>query len=102
MAASGSSWKPGQSGNPGGRPKADHRIKDLAKDYTDIALRTLAEIAEHGDNEGARVSAAVALLDRGWGKPAQSIIGGEEDAPPLFLKIERVIIDPADSGSQSL
>ena len=41
------------------------------------ALQTLAEIAERGENESARVAAANALLDRGWGKPAVSIVPAE-------------------------
>lgn len=96
-------WQKGVSGNPGGRAKADHRIKELAKERTELALNTLAEIAESGKNEGARVAAATALLDRGWGKPAQAIIGGDEDDPAVkFEKIERVIVDSAHSDSQSV
>jgi hypothetical protein len=67
-------FEKGQSGNPGGRPKAYGQIRDLARQHTDVALRTLVEIAEHGENESARVTAANALLDRGWGKPAVPII----------------------------
>ena len=36
----------------------------------------------------ARVAAAVALLDRGWGKPAQAHTGGDEDDAPLKMVIE--------------
>jgi hypothetical protein len=32
----------------------------------------LAGIAQNGQNDAARVSAAVALLDRGWGRPPQA------------------------------
>ena len=31
-----------------------------------ILLIPLMEIAEHGENESARVAAATAVLDRGW------------------------------------
>jgi hypothetical protein len=76
-------WPKGVSGNPGGRAKADYRIKELAKKRTKLALDTLAQICESGESESARVAAAVALLDRGWGKPAQAIIGSDDptDAP---------------------
>jgi hypothetical protein len=37
----------------------------------------LVEIAERGENESARVAAANALLDRGWGKPAVPIVPAE-------------------------
>lgn len=64
----------GKSGNPGGRPKSDHRVKDLAQKHTAAALKTLAEICRGSKySANARVAAAEALLNRGWGKPAQSI-----------------------------
>lgn len=66
-------WRKGVSGNPGGRVKIDMRIKELAKQKTELALNTLAHICGKGESESARVSAAVALLDRGWGKPAQAV-----------------------------
>lgn len=34
-------------------------------------MRTLGGIAKDGEAEASRVSAAVALLDRGWGRPNQ-------------------------------
>ena len=37
-----------------------------------MAIKILAGIAKDGTNEGTRVSAAVALLDRGWGKQRPS------------------------------
>jgi hypothetical protein len=41
----------------------------------------------------ARVAAANALLDRGWGKPTQAI-GNDENALELIHRIERVIVHP--------
>ena len=41
----------------------------------------------------ARVAAANALLDRGWGKPTQAI-GNDESALDLIHRIERVIVHP--------
>lgn len=67
-------FRPGQSGNPSGRPKADHAIKELAKAHTTDALATLVEIAKNKKaSPSARVQAATALLDRGWGRPAQYV-----------------------------
>jgi Family of unknown function (DUF5681) len=75
-------FEKGQSGNPGGRPKAYGEIRELARQHTELALRTLAEIAERGENESARVSAANAILDRGWGKPAVPVVAAE--VPPVI------------------
>ncbi len=58
-------WQPGQSGNPGGRPKG---IAAKAREHTDRALEVLAE-ALADDDHRVRVTAAKELLDRGWGKP---------------------------------
>jgi cob(I)alamin adenosyltransferase len=64
-------FKPGQSGNPLGRPKTDQTLKELAKTHTQDALETLRSIMLNPKaKETARVHAATALLDRGWGKPA--------------------------------
>jgi hypothetical protein len=52
-------------------------IRSLARSHTEIAIKVLAGIAKDGTNEGARVAAAVALLDRGWGKPPQAHTGEE-------------------------
>ena len=67
----------------GGRPKgvpnkATLSLKELARDYTEQALETLAQIMVAGESETARVSAANALLDRGYGKPSQ-VLAGDED-----------------------
>ena len=59
---------PGQSGNPGGRPKDEHRVAELARSYTLEAIDTLVELMRHGKDERVRGTAAQALLDRGWGK----------------------------------
>ena len=43
----------------------------MARSYTETAIQTLGGIASNGESEAARVSASIALLDRGWGKPKQ-------------------------------
>lgn len=66
-------FAPGQSGNPGGRPRDEHRVADLARGYTVEAIDTLVELMRHGKDERVRGTAAQALLDRAWGKPRQEI-----------------------------
>ena len=67
-------WKPGQSGNPKGMEPGVGHVRELAKQYTPEAIETLAEIMNNTDaTPAARVAAANALLDRGWGKPDQAV-----------------------------
>lgn len=82
--------------------KATVEIRSLARSHSDTAIRTLAAIMTKEDApESARVAAANSLLDRGWGKPAQAIIGGDGDDPAISMihRIERVIIDPKPSDT---
>ena len=60
-------FKAGQSGNPGGRPKDEHRVAELARSYTLEAIDTLVELMRDGKDERMRGTAAQALPDRGWG-----------------------------------
>jgi hypothetical protein len=82
----------GRSGNPGGRPKnppdltrgyapdltaADRRpIPNLvveARKYSGLAVDTLVELTKAKYSGSTRFAAATALLDRGYGRPAQSV-----------------------------
>jgi hypothetical protein len=66
-------WAKGQSGNPGGRPKAVRDVVELARLETAASIRALVRIRDADDAPAAAVvAAATALLDRAWGKPMQS------------------------------
>lgn len=61
-------------------------IRSLARSHTEMAIKTLAGIAQNGEQEAARVRAAEALLDRGWGKPTQPV-DGDGDGGPVQLQV---------------
>ena len=81
----------GRSGNPAGRPKnppllpeyapdptaADRRIIPNmvveARRYSALAVDTLVELTKAKYSCSTRYTAATALLDRGYGRPAQSL-----------------------------
>jgi hypothetical protein len=85
---------PKTGGRKAGTPnKATGEIRALAQEYTEAAVRVLAEIMVSKDAPpAARVSAASALLDRGHGKPPQSITGANDTPliPPSTATPDRV------------
>jgi hypothetical protein len=90
-------FQPGQSGNPGGRPKGADGVRDLARQHTEAAVEALAHIARYGEKEAARVAAATALLDRAWGKPTQSVEHSTPDGTPFPVGITVTFVKP-DAG----
>ena len=57
----------------------------MARTHTESAIKTLAGImTQPGANPSARVAAAEALLDRGWGKPAQMVVGPGDDGEHII------------------
>ncbi len=82
----------GKSGNPAGRPKVDFEVRDAARLYGKEAIEKLVELMREGDPRVAS-SAAQALLDRGFGKPSQSVeLSGPEGGP--IVGIEVTLVQP--------
>src|SRR6185503_7864885 len=74
MPGKGRPFTKGISGNPGGRPRVLADVQELARERSPEALNLLANVMrDEKAPPAARVAAANALLDRGYGKPTQPI-----------------------------
>jgi hypothetical protein len=71
--------------------KATADIRSLARAQTELAIRTLTGVCgSEAAPAAARVSAAQALLDRGWGKAPQAHTG-EDGEGEIKIVIRRLI-----------
>lgn len=70
-------WKPGQSGNPGGRPKTKQARQAFQKLIDELGLEPAARAIYTKACEGD-VAAFREMLDRVDGKVAQPIAGDDE------------------------
>ena len=77
-------------------------IRSIARSHTMTAINVLVGIMRSKDaTPAARVSAANSILDRGWGKVAQPLQGG--DGPVQVVhRIERVIVHPEEASEKAL
>lgn len=73
-------FKKGQSGNPGGRPKAVADLVALARSHAPDAFQRVVSLVNDPD---PRVSLAAAqeVLSRAYGKPAQAMTGEGGEGP---------------------
>lgn len=87
------------TGNPTGRPpgstnKQTLDVKELAQEYTEGAVLTLAAImADTEEAAPARVAAAKELLDRAHGKPKQAL-DVDANVKATIQTIERKLVRP--------
>lgn len=77
-------------------------IRSIARSHTKTALNGLVGVMRNTKAPPpARIAAANAILDRGWGKATQPI-GNDEDAFELIHRIERVIVHPENSNGKDI
>ena len=89
-------FKPGQSGNPGGRPKVVAEVQELARQHAPAAIAELGRLALKARNETTRVAAIRELLDRGFGKPRQGL-----DITPSTINPIQQLLDEIDECSRN-
>jgi len=83
-------------------PKTLTEIRSLARSHTRTAINALVGVMKAKDaTPAARVSAATAILDRGWGRPAQTLENGDNGALELVHKIERIIVSPENVNPEN-
>ena len=68
-------------------PEQTQRLSELAKTYTQEGHQTLVDVARNGRTDAARVSAATALLDQAYRKPAVKEDREIVDLPPVFIQL---------------
>ncbi|MDO9565062.1 MAG: hypothetical protein Q7J60_25870 [Bradyrhizobium sp.] len=78
--------------------KAVTEIRSLARSHTRTALNVLVGVMRAKDaTAAARMAAANAILDRGWGKAPQAAPSGDGGMREPIDKIERSIVHPENS-----
>jgi hypothetical protein len=79
----------GVSGNPGGRPKLPEELRELFRAKGPDALEVLTRCLQSSD-ERIAIAAATAILDRGYGKPAQTIDANiSEETVRFYAEVPR-------------
>lgn len=75
-------FKPGESGNPAGRPKGPTLaglIRDRTKDGSTLVEFVATVFEDEDEKRQLRMDAATWLADRGFGRPAQTVIHAGDD-----------------------
>lgn len=94
-----SAFKPGISGNPGGRPKRtpEEKAEELALEAacranTKEALDTVLLLMRTADRDSVKFAAAQFVLERGWGKAVQTNEHTGKNREPIEHRIVAEIV----------
>lgn len=97
LAPRGKPFQPGQSGNRGGRPKKteeERTLEAMCRDKTQQALAVLVKIMESGEQERNRITAAMAIIERGHGKAVQPTTIGNPDGSKMDMNMTVTLVKP--------
>lgn len=76
-------------------------VRELARAHTEVALNEMVRLMKKSKSDQIRLDAAEAILNRGWGKPAQAVAGADGEGPVevTFRRVERVFVKPSSKDS---
>lgn len=97
LAPRGKPFQPGKTGNPGGRPKKteeERTLEQMCRDKTPDALGVLIQIMEKGEQERNRMTAAMAIIERGYGKAVQPTTIGNPDGTKMDMNMTVTLVKP--------
>ena len=84
-------------------PRAVTEIRSLARSHTRTAIKVLVGVMNSKDaTHSARLAAANSILDRGWGRPPQSPETAGKGGGEMVERIERIIVNPENTDSESV
>ena len=94
------SWKPGCSGNPAGRPRETpdaKAVRELARQHGKAAIQRLSELMQSGTGAVA-IKAAETLLNRAYGLPTPAVETPEQEEPIIIHFANDRNLQSADSA----
>ena len=93
MGSEATRFKPGQSGNPGGRPRnlVTNQLRELlTEDKAQDILEKLIQMAQAGNLQAAQY-----IIDRLDGKPIQALEHSGPEGKPMLIQRERKALKDA-------
>ena len=90
------SFKPGQSGNPGGRPAATKEFRERCREFmSETGFQTLVDMA-NSQKDKDRFRAIELIAGYGLGKPKQGVELAGEDGGGITIVYQRANGDSKD------
>jgi hypothetical protein len=78
-------------------------LAELARGYTELAINTIVGICENPKStDNARLIAAFGLLDRGWGKPKETVDVNLHGSIDRFSDARLIDLIEGEGGEHSL